>query len=67
MASKDDKGREDLDDLGLKDRVLFPLTLRFSDLDLLKTLVIKMPRFNSNFEMRQQKKKRSKNVNTKKS
>ena len=31
MASKDDKGREDLDDLGLKDRVLFPLTLRFSD------------------------------------
>ena len=42
MASKDDKGREDLDDLGLKDRVLFQLTLRFSDLDLLKTLVIKM-------------------------
>ena len=40
MASKDDKGREDLDDLGLKDRFLFQLTLRFSDLDLLKTLVI---------------------------
>ena len=40
MASKDDKGREDLDDLGLKDRVLFQLTLKFSDLDLLKTHVI---------------------------
>ena len=66
MASKDDKGREDLDDLGLKDRVLFQLTLRFSDLDLLKTLVIKMQRFNSNFEMRQQKEKRSKNEYTKK-
>ena len=33
MASKDDKGREDLDDLGLKDKVLFQLTLRLSDLD----------------------------------
>ena len=65
MASKDDKGREDLDDLGLKDKVLFQLTLRFSDLDLLKTLVIKMQRFNSNFEMRQQKEKRSKNEHTK--
>ena len=66
MASKDDKGREDLDDLGLKDRVLFPLTLRFSDLDLSKTLVIKTQRFNSNFEVRQQKEKRSKNEYTKK-
>ena len=34
MASKDDKGREDLDDLGLKDRVLFQLTLRLSNLDI---------------------------------
>ena len=42
MASRDDKGREDLDDFGLKDRVLFQLTLKFSDLDLLKTHVIKM-------------------------
>jgi hypothetical protein len=50
MASKDDKGREDLDDLGLKDRVLFQLTLKFSDLDLLKTHVIKMQRFNSNLK-----------------
>ena len=47
MASKDDKGREDLDDLGLKDRVLFQLTLKFFNLDLLKTHVIKMQRFNS--------------------
>ena len=50
MASKDDKGREDLDDLGLKDRVLFQLTLRFSDLDLLKTHMIKIQRFNSNLK-----------------
>ena len=50
MASKDDKGREDLDDLGLKDRVLFQLMLKFSDLDLLKTHVIKMQRFNSNLK-----------------
>ena len=33
MALKDYKGREDLDDLGLKDRVLFHLTLKFFDLD----------------------------------
>ena len=50
MASKDDKGREDLDDFGLKDRVLFQLTLRFFDLDFLKTHVIKMQRFNSNLK-----------------
>ena len=39
MASKDDKGRENLDDLGLKDRVLFKLTLKFSDLDFASTHV----------------------------
>ena len=50
MASKDDKGREDLDDLGLKEKFLFQLTLKFSDLDLLKTHVIKMQRFNSNLK-----------------
>ena len=37
MASKDDKGREDLDDLGLKDKILFQLTLRLSDLDFENT------------------------------
>ena len=63
MASKDDKGREDLDDLGLKDRVLFPLTLRFSDLDLLKTLVIKMQRFNSNLKCAN-KRKSDRRMNT---
>ena len=50
MALKDDKGREDLDDLELKEKVLFQLTLKFSDLDLLKTHVIKMQRFNSNLK-----------------
>ena len=50
MASKDDKGREDLDDLGLKDRVRFQLTLKFFDLDHLKTHVIRMQRFNSNLK-----------------
>ena len=33
MASKDDKGREDLDDLGLKDKIRSQLTLRLSNLD----------------------------------
>ena len=37
MASKDDKGREDLDDLGLKDKIFFQLTLRLSDLDFENT------------------------------
>ena len=50
MDCKGDKGREDLDDLGLKDRVRFQLTLKFFDLDLLKTHVIKMQRFNSNLK-----------------
>ena len=63
MASKDNKGREDLDDLGLKDRVLFQLTLRFSDLDLLKTLVIKMQRFNSNLKCAN-KRKSDRRMNT---
>ena len=37
MASKDDKGREDLDDLGLKDKILSQLTLKLSDLDFENT------------------------------
>ena len=66
MASKDDKGREDLDDLGLKDKFLFQLMLKFSDLDLLKTHVIKMQKVQFQFEMRQQREKRSKNEYIKK-
>ena len=63
MAAKDDKGREDLDDLGLKDRVLFQLTLKFFDLDLLKTHVIKMQRFNSNLKCAN-KRKSDRRMNT---
>ena len=39
MASKGDKGREDLDDLELKDKVHFQLTLKFFDLDFASTHV----------------------------
>ena len=47
MASKDDKGREDSDDVGLKDKFIFQLTLRLSD--LLQAQMIKI-HVHSNFE-----------------
>ena len=66
MAYKGDKGREDSDDLGLKDRCSFPLTLKLSNLDLANTHV-QDANVQFQLEICEQKKMRSKNEYTKES
>ena len=66
MACKGNKGREDLDDLGLKDKCSFPLTLKLSNLDLANTHV-QDANVQFQLEIREQKKMQAKNEYTKES